>query len=204
MGVVFFIFLIAILVAMAVQANSKEKAAEAERLANIQRKYTDPQVRGMIESKRIWTGMTREQLLDSWGKPTRMSERILKTKIKETYRYGSNRVPAPACTWTTASSPVGKRRNRVSITPPESMKPIECRLLPYIFRTCFSDKCDLALYAKHLRSGLRGHYQTCLSRKSQLRQPLRTHGCDRILCCSHKIAAVLLVNLQGRVADERG
>lgn len=33
--------------------------------------------------------MTREQLVDSRGKPTGITQQVLKTKVKETYRYGS-------------------------------------------------------------------------------------------------------------------
>jgi hypothetical protein len=47
-----------------------------------------------IFEKRIWQGMTKEQLLDSWGRPADLDCTVYKTKTKETWKYnqiGKNR-----------------------------------------------------------------------------------------------------------------
>jgi hypothetical protein len=51
-------------------------------------KYADETVRKDILDQKIWTGMTREQLIDAWGEPVGRSIRVLKTKTKETLSYG--------------------------------------------------------------------------------------------------------------------
>lgn len=42
----------------------------------------------LIWQKQIWQGMTREQLVDSWGKPVDIDQNLYKTKKKETWKYG--------------------------------------------------------------------------------------------------------------------
>jgi hypothetical protein len=69
---------------------NKEKQAERQRTANANR-YADPVTRDRILEKKIWQGMTEQQLVDSWGQPLGRSRRVLKTKVKETYTYGSRR-----------------------------------------------------------------------------------------------------------------
>jgi hypothetical protein len=47
-----------------------------------------------ILSKAVWQGMTREQLVDSWGNPVDVDHTVYKTKTKETWKYnqtGKNR-----------------------------------------------------------------------------------------------------------------
>jgi hypothetical protein len=47
-----------------------------------------------ILSRRVWQGMTIEQLRDSWGNPVDIDREVYKTKIKETWKYnqtGKNR-----------------------------------------------------------------------------------------------------------------
>ena len=51
-------------------------------------KYKDEKMVDMIMSKRIWEGMTREQLIDSWGRPVEVDERVLKSKVALVYKYG--------------------------------------------------------------------------------------------------------------------
>jgi hypothetical protein len=50
-------------------------------------KYNDQHAVDMIMSKRIWEGMTEAQLIDAWGRPVEVDERVLKTKIAQVYKY---------------------------------------------------------------------------------------------------------------------
>lgn len=69
----------------------REQFSEAKKSRDIKIKYidSDPKVRERIQKKMVWIGMTEAQLIDSWGQPNRKSKRLLKTKIKDTYYYGS-------------------------------------------------------------------------------------------------------------------
>jgi hypothetical protein len=53
-------------------------------------KYQSEHIAGMIMARKIWQGMTSEQLVDSWGYPEDLDEKIYKTKTKETWKYGRN------------------------------------------------------------------------------------------------------------------
>ena len=59
------------------------------------KKYNnDKEIVGWIMHRKIWLGQTKEQLLDSLGKPVSSSQQVLKTKIKEQWKYaktGKNR-----------------------------------------------------------------------------------------------------------------
>jgi hypothetical protein len=47
-----------------------------------------------ILARKVWQGMTQEQLTESWGKPVDVDHMVLKTKTKETWKYnqtGKNR-----------------------------------------------------------------------------------------------------------------
>ena len=50
-------------------------------------KYSDEAVVEAIIDGGIWHDMTREQLLDSWGSPIAIDTKVLKRKVKETYKY---------------------------------------------------------------------------------------------------------------------
>jgi uncharacterized protein len=41
-----------------------------------------------IIARKVWQGMTEEQLTDSWGSPVDVGREIIRTKIKETWKYG--------------------------------------------------------------------------------------------------------------------
>ena len=43
-----------------------------------------------IIAKKVWQGMTCEQLIDSWGQPEDRDETVYKTKTKETWKYGNS------------------------------------------------------------------------------------------------------------------
>jgi hypothetical protein len=57
-------------------------------------KYGDATIVQAIIDKKIWQGMTKEQLVDSWGSPVDTAQKVLKTKTTETFKYkqvGRNR-----------------------------------------------------------------------------------------------------------------
>lgn len=57
-------------------------------------KYNDEVIADQIINKNIWQGQTKEQLIDSWGNATAIDQKVLKTKIRETWKYdktGKNR-----------------------------------------------------------------------------------------------------------------
>jgi len=53
-------------------------------------KYGSELVADKIIAREVWQGMTPEQLLDSWGRPEDIAKQVLKTKTKETWKYGQN------------------------------------------------------------------------------------------------------------------
>jgi hypothetical protein len=66
----------------------------AQRRVRLIAKYRDAEAVEMIMQKRIWEGMTVPQLLDAWGKPAAIDEKVLKTKTTQVYKYnrfGKNR-----------------------------------------------------------------------------------------------------------------
>jgi uncharacterized protein YecT (DUF1311 family) len=50
-------------------------------------KYGEPDALKIL-AQQVWQGMTYEQLVESWGNPADKSQDVLKTKIKETWKYG--------------------------------------------------------------------------------------------------------------------
>lgn len=57
-------------------------------------KYNDASLVELIMSKKIRQGMSTEQLVESWGRPADVDEKVYKTKVKYTYKYnrtGKNR-----------------------------------------------------------------------------------------------------------------
>ena len=83
--------LIIVFITSIVMALTKKRRLDGKRLSNLAIKYEDVVVRNSIFNKKIWQGMSRDQLTDSWGKPSGVTQQVLKTKVKETYKYGSNR-----------------------------------------------------------------------------------------------------------------
>ena len=65
--------------------------AKRERLM---KKYNDEELVDKLMSGSFWQGQTKEELTDSLGFPLDVDEKVLKTKIKETWKYkktGNNR-----------------------------------------------------------------------------------------------------------------
>jgi hypothetical protein len=57
-------------------------------------KYGDAALVKALMEKRVWQGMTQEQLVDSQGRPAAIDEQVYKTKTKRTFKYnqdGKNR-----------------------------------------------------------------------------------------------------------------
>lgn len=72
-----------------VRAYSKKMRREA-----LLAKYGDPGIVEKILAQSIWTGQTQEQLRDSIGDPVDIDQKVLKSKVKETWKYnprGRNR-----------------------------------------------------------------------------------------------------------------
>ncbi len=59
-----------------------------KRKANLLERYGNEEIVGRILNKDIWQGETAEMLLDSLGKPDEVDQQVLKTKVKETWKYG--------------------------------------------------------------------------------------------------------------------
>ncbi|HEV2839725.1 MAG TPA: hypothetical protein VGW39_00225 [Chthoniobacterales bacterium] len=57
-------------------------------------KYRDPQIVDKIMQQMFWQGQSQEQLLDSLGRPADIDQKVMKTKVKEIWKYnhmGANR-----------------------------------------------------------------------------------------------------------------
>lgn len=102
---VIFIFVV---IAKRVERSNQEKAETAEILRLVDQRavqaalrretlllrYGDEIVVSAIVKGDVWHDMSKEQLLESWGRPHDVKTTTLKTKVKEEYRYdcvGNNR-----------------------------------------------------------------------------------------------------------------
>jgi hypothetical protein len=61
--------------------------AYRQRRKHLTEKYGDEQIARRMMKGVIWQGETREQLLESLGKPVDIDEKVLKTKSKEIWKY---------------------------------------------------------------------------------------------------------------------
>jgi hypothetical protein len=82
------VLIVVIFIIGGLQQAGKAKREERKRIETVCSRYSDPNIRNLIIDKRIWQGMTEQQLVDSWGLPRGRRQRVLKTKIKDTYSYG--------------------------------------------------------------------------------------------------------------------
>lgn len=64
------------------------KRADEQRLDQLQQKYADSPYKDDVLNGLIRQGMTAEEVVDSWGPPAAVDERVLKTKVVHTYKYG--------------------------------------------------------------------------------------------------------------------
>ncbi len=86
-----FVFWIIVIIGVISFINYKRQQA---RRAQLMEKYGDEKIVDMIMKKQFWQGQTTEQLLDSLGRPLDVDQKVLKTKIKEIWKYhetGKNR-----------------------------------------------------------------------------------------------------------------
>ncbi len=74
--------------------------ATRSRYARLLAKYGDDKVVQALLTQTIWQGMTVEQLRDSWGEPAAVEQKVMKTKVREVFKY----------------KPVGKNRFRDKVT----------------------------------------------------------------------------------------
>jgi hypothetical protein len=74
--------------------NKKRREDLERRRAVLLAKYQDPQIVDMIMRRMFWQGQSQEQLLDSLGRPADIDQKVMKTKVREIWKYnqmGTNR-----------------------------------------------------------------------------------------------------------------
>jgi uncharacterized membrane protein len=67
---------------------------EKKKRQRLMDKYGSEYIVDKIMKKMIWQGQTEDQLIDSIGNPRDVDQKVLKTKVKETWKYektGENR-----------------------------------------------------------------------------------------------------------------
>jgi len=74
--------------------------AKNSRYAKLMAKYGDEKLVHALVTQTIWQGMTIDQLKDSWGEPVAIEQKVMKTKVREIYKY----------------KPLGKNRFRDKVT----------------------------------------------------------------------------------------
>lgn len=89
-----------LLVAAAVLVFVARGLAKNSRYAKLMAKYGDETVVHALVTQTIWQGMTIDQLKDSWGEPVAVEQKVMKTKVREIYKY----------------KPLGKNRFRDKVT----------------------------------------------------------------------------------------
>lgn len=86
---------IGVLIVLAVLANNHhQKQLIKRRRESLLAKYQDDLIVDRIMAKKIWEGQTDEQLRDSLGLPVDIDQRVMKSKVRETWKYhqqGKNR-----------------------------------------------------------------------------------------------------------------
>jgi hypothetical protein len=88
------------LLAVAVLVFLFARWALAQRRKHLIERYGDAETADRIMKAMFWRGQTAEQLRDALGKPADIDQTVLKTKVKEIWKY----------------QPTGKRRYAVKIT----------------------------------------------------------------------------------------
>ena len=69
------------------QKKKLEEEALEERKKYILTKYKEKFLIDAILNQEILIGMSKDELIDSWGLPDEVKQTVMKTKIKEEYRY---------------------------------------------------------------------------------------------------------------------
>ena len=78
---------------------------KARRRTYLMSKYNDEVIVQNIIDEKVWQGMSKEQLIDSWGKPADIDHKVYKTKSVDLYKYGQT----------------GKNRSRSKVTDRKSV-----------------------------------------------------------------------------------
>lgn len=84
-----------LLVAAVVLVFVARSLARHSRYARLMAKYGgDEKLVQALLTQTIWQGMTAEQLRDSWGEPAAIEQKVMKTRVREVFKYrplGRNR-----------------------------------------------------------------------------------------------------------------
>ena len=59
-----------------------------QRRAELMERYSDTSVVDQILKGSLWHDMTKQQLVDAWGDPDDTETEVMKTKVREVYKYG--------------------------------------------------------------------------------------------------------------------
>ena len=84
--VLFVIVAIGIVLVSSYLARMRREELERRRAALLA-KYHDAKIVDMIMRHMFWQGQSQEQLLDSLGRPADIDQKVLKTKVKEIWKY---------------------------------------------------------------------------------------------------------------------
>ena len=57
------------------------------RRSNLLKKYGDEELVEKLVNRTLWQGQTAEQVIDAIGEPKDIDEKVLKTKVKHTWKY---------------------------------------------------------------------------------------------------------------------
>lgn len=66
---------------------ARVKAAHEHRVAYLREKYKDESIVDRILNENVWQGQTAEQLRDTLGSPLDTDSDVLKTKVKQVWKY---------------------------------------------------------------------------------------------------------------------
>jgi hypothetical protein len=81
--VVFFGLIILIVVGISLRAKKIAKL----RAEKIRLKYADQGIAQKIIDRTIWVGMTGEMLKDAYGEPLKVDQKVMKSKVREVWKY---------------------------------------------------------------------------------------------------------------------
>ena len=81
-------------VVFAVKKNAETKVRQAEflhrqRVEELNAKYNDQEIVRRIIANEIWVGETSEQVIDTLGKPEDVDSKVMKSKVREIWKYGN-------------------------------------------------------------------------------------------------------------------
>lgn len=80
-----------VFIAFLIWFDKRQKKIRRQQLTD---KYGDVEIVELIMDKKVWVGATSDHVIDSWGNPEAIDRKVLKTKVKEIWKYnqqGRNR-----------------------------------------------------------------------------------------------------------------